>query len=386
MADLYDVLGVDQDASAEEIKRAYRRKARELHPDAGGDEDAFKEATRAYEVLSDPERRRRYDVFGDDGSARAGAQRGDPFGFGGGFGDLSDVFDAFFGGGSGGPFDGGSGSPFGGRTRRRRRTNQPGRDVVAAVEIDLEDVLTGVDREVRLEVATRCDTCDGRGSASGGDPVTCSTCGGSGQVQRIVRSAFGQLATTRPCSACDGTGQAIGDPCADCGGEGRRLEGRTLTVQVPPGIEDGDRLRVSGEGEAGRRGARAGDLHVQVSIRPHESFDRDGRDLSCDISVPFVHAALGATLEVPTIDGETCEVDLPAGTQSGEVLVVRRQGLPMRHGGNRGDMKVRVHVEVPRNLTTEERELLERFAELRGEEAPPTGKGLFDRLREAFRS
>lgn len=380
MADLYQVLGVDRDASENDIKRAYRRKARELHPDAGGDEEAFKEATHAYEVLSDPQRRARYDRFGDDGTARArtGA-RGDPFGFGG-FGDLSDVIDAFFGG-AGGPFTTGDR-----RTRRAgQAARQAGRDVVVGVEVDLEEVISGVEREIELDAATTCDVCGGSGTAGETGLVRCSTCGGAGQVQRVVRSAFGQMATVRACPDCDGIGQVVDDPCRACGGEGRTRTRRRLTVTVPSGVEDGDRLRVANQGEAGRRGAEHGNLYVQVRVRPHEVFTRDGRDLWCDISVPMVNAALGATLKVPTLSGDVIDVDLPAGTQPGEVLTVRRAGIPRRGGHDPGDMKIRVDVEVPRAGSPEERQLLRRLAELRDEQAPPAGTGLFGRLRNAFR-
>lgn len=379
MADLYETLGVDRSASEEEIKRAYRRRARELHPDAGGDEAEFKELTRAYEVLSDPTKRRRYDTFGDDGGRRAG---GDPFGFGAeGFGGLSDVIDAFFGGGGGG-FGGGFQS---GRTRRGS-SRQPGRDVAVAVEVELEDLVEGVEREIEVEVASVCDACEGSGSREGGgSPVRCDTCGGAGQVQRVMRSAFGQVATARPCPDCRGSGEQIGDPCAECHGEGRRAERRRITVQVPAGVEHGDRLRVSGQGEAGRRGAASGDLYVEVHVAPHDTFVREGRDVACEISVPFVHAALGAELQVPTIDGGEETLDLPGGSQPGDVFVIRGAGMPARGGYSRGEMKVRLQVEVPRSLNAEQRELIERFAELRGEEAPPSGRGLFDRLKEAFR-
>lgn len=374
MADLYDVLGVDRDASREEIKRAYRRRARELHPDAGGDEEAFKEVTRAYEVLSDPERRALYDRFGED-ALRSGAAASDPFGFGAtGFGGLSDVFEAFFGGTAG---------PFASATRAR--ANNPGRDLLAGIELDLEEVVTGATREIVVEAAVTCEVCEGSGSPTSGGQTRCPTCGGAGQVSRVVRSAFGQLATARPCPDCRGTGETVRDPCRKCGGEGRHQGRRRVTVEVPPGVEEGDRLRVTREGEAGRRGARSGDLYVQVRVLPHEVFAREGRDLWCDVSVPLVHAALGAQLDVPTIGGDSVRVDLPAGTQPGDVLSVRRSGIPRRGGHDPGDLKVRVNVEVPRVTSPEEEELLRRFAELRGEEKPPEGRGLFQRLREAFR-
>ena len=378
MSDLYELLGVSRDASSDEIKRAYRRRARELHPDAGGDEEAFKQITHAYEVLSDPDRRARYDRFGDDGTPGSRGA-GDPFGFGGaqGFGGLGDVIDAFFGSAFGGG---------GGGNRRGPARNQPGRDVLVPVTVTLEDLAHGVKEPVEVEVATTCDQCGGSGSATGGGPVACQTCGGQGQVQRVVRTAFGQLATASPCPTCEGTGYAVSDPCPGCGGDGRRVTKRTITVDIPPGVDDGDRLRVSGAGEAGRRGAAAGDLYVEIHVEPHELFERDGRDLWAEVGVPLVQAALGATLHVPTIDGDEVPVDLPAGTQPDDVLTVRKVGMPRRGGaGARGDMHLRVHVEVPRNLDAEQEELLRQLASLRGEDVPERGKGLLTRLREAFR-
>lgn len=374
MADLYELLGVDRSASTDEIKRAYRRKAREHHPDAGGDEDAFKEITHAYQVLSDPQKRARYDRFGDDGTPRTRGA-GDPFGAGGvGFGGLGDVIDAFFGT----AFGGGGGSP---RAERR----QPGRDVLVPVELTFEEVASGVKKPVDVEVASTCDTCAGSGSASGASATTCQTCAGSGQVQRLVRTAFGQIATASACAACGGTGQQISDPCTACRGEGRRVQQRTITVNVPPGVEAGDRLRVAGAGEAGRLGAASGDLYVEVRLEPHEFLERDGRDLWAEIAVPFTQAALGAELTVPTVGGEEVTVKLPEGSQPGDVISVRKAGLPRKGGGPRGDLHVKVGVEIPRDMNTEQRELLERLAELRGEDVPANGNGLFRKLREAFR-
>ncbi|MFP5310219.1 MAG: molecular chaperone DnaJ [Actinomycetes bacterium] len=373
-SDLYDLLGVSPDASADEIKRAYRRRARESHPDAGGDEEVFKQVTHAYQVLSDPERRSRYDRFGDDGTAR-GRGGGDPFGFGGaGFGGIGDVIDAFFGGGG-----------FAGGGPRADRT-QPGRDVLMPVEVSLEEVATGVTRTVEVEVATTCDLCGGSGSASGAGPSACGTCAGRGQVQRIVRTAFGQLATASACPDCQGSGRRVGDPCHGCAGEGRRVSTRRITVEVPAGVDTGDRLRVSGAGEAGRHGAPAGDLYVEVQVEPHAVYERDRRDLVAEVTVPVTQAALGATLHVPLLGGEEAEVDLPAGTQPGDVLTVRRAGLPARGGGGRGDLHLRVRLEVPRDLDGAQRELVEQLAALRGEDVAPRGEGLFTRLRQAFRA
>jgi molecular chaperone DnaJ len=369
VSDLYDLLDVSRDASPDEIKRAYRRKAREHHPDAGGDEEAFKQITHAYQVLSDPQSRMRYDRFGDDGTPSS--RGGDPFG--GGFGGIGDVIDAFFGS----AFSQGGG---GGRAR-----SQPGRDVLVPLELELEDVAVGVQREIEVEVATTCDACDGAGSASGAAPARCRACGGAGQVQRVVRTAFGQMATASPCPQCAGAGHVVSDPCNGCAGEGRRVERRTLTVEVPPGVDDGDRLRVTGAGEAGRRGAPAGDLYVELRVADHEVFERHGHDLLADVSVPFTQAALGGSITVPTLVDEDVEVAVPAGSQPGDVLTVRRAGLRDRSGRPRGDLHLRLQVEIPTDLSGEQRELVARLAELREEHLDAGGRGLFTRLRGALK-
>ena len=361
MADLYEVLGLRPDAATEEIKRAYRRKAREHHPDAGGDAERFKEVTRAYEVLSDPERRARYDRFGDDGSSRSGqgSGAGDPFGFGGGIGD---VLDAFFGAGFGG-------AGFGGEPRRERA----GRDVLVGVELTLEEVLSGVSRRVSVEVATVCDDCSGHGSADGSAPVRCSTCGGSGRVQRTVRTPLGRMATAVGCGTCGGSGRSVVDACTACRGEGRHVRTRELDVDIPAGLEDGDRLPLRGQGEAGRQGARAGDLYVQVQVAAHPFLARDGRSLHTRVRIPMTTAVLGGRVRVPALDGGEHEVDIPAGVQPGEVLLVTRGGLPVRGGGRRGDLHLHVEVEVPRRLGRKERDLVREWAQQRGED-PDAGR------------
>jgi molecular chaperone DnaJ len=372
--DLYELLGVPRDASPEDIKRAYRRKAREHHPDAGGDEEDFKQITHAYQVLSDADRRSRYDRFGDDGTPSSRGAGQDPFGFGGaGFGGIGDVIDAFFGS----AFGGAAAGTGGGRSR-----SQPGRDVLVGVELTLEEVVTGAHREVEVDVDLPCDDCAGMGSASGQPPGHCDTCAGAGQVQRIVRTAFGQLATASPCPTCGGTGRTIIDPCTSCGGEGPRP--RTLGVDVPAGVVDGDRLRVAGAGEAGRQGAPSGDLYVEVHLVDHELYERDGRDLVAEVAVPVTQAALGGTLTVPTVDGREVEVQVPPGTQPGAVLTVRREGLPGQGGGRRGDLRLIVRVEVPTDLDADQRHLLVQLADLRGEALASRGTGLFTRLRGAF--
>jgi molecular chaperone DnaJ len=358
MADLYGVLGLAPDAATEDIKRAYRRKAREHHPDAGGDAERFKEVTHAYEVLSDPERRARYDRFGDDGTGRGRQGASDPFGFGGGIGD---VIDAFFGSGFSG---GGFGAGFGGAPQRERA----GRDVLVGVEITLEEVLTGVTRRVAVEVATTCETCAGNGSADGSAPTRCAACGGSGRVQRMVRTPLGSMATATGCSACAGTGRSVADRCSDCRGEGRRMRRRELEVEVAAGLEDGDRIPHRGQGEAGRQGAPSGDLYLQITVAPHALFGREGRSLHTRVRVPLTTALLGGTVRVPALGGGEHEVEIPAGVQPGEVLLVTRAGLPVRGGGRRGDLHLHVEVDVPRRLGRRERELVREWAQQRGED------------------
>jgi molecular chaperone DnaJ len=379
VSDLYELLDVSRDASSEDVKRAYRRKAREHHPDAGGDEETFKAVTHAYKVLADPQTRARYDRTGDDGTPRSRGAGQDPFGGfgGGGFGGgINDVIDAFFGSAFG---DAAAGGARGGRTR-----TQPGRDVLVVVDLTLEDVVTGVTRDLEVDVARTCDDCGGSGSLDGSGPARCADCGGHGQVQRVVRTAFGQLATAAPCAACQGTGRSVSDPCPGCAGEGRRATKRTLQVDLPAGLEDGDRIPVRGAGESGRQGAPPGDLYAQVRVAAHRYYERDGRDLIAEVTVPVTQAALGGTLTVPTVDGGEVEVPVPAGTQPGDLLSVRREGLPVRGGGRRGELKLVVRVEVPTGLDDAQRELLTELAELRGEPAAASGNGLFTRLRDAF--
>jgi molecular chaperone DnaJ len=353
MADLYGVLGLRPDAAADDIKRAYRQKAREHHPDAGGDAERFKELTQAYEVLSDPERRARYDRFGDDGTSRGRTGTADPFGFSGGIGD---VLDAFFGSGFGG--GGFSGEP---------RQERAGRDVLVGVELTLEEVLTGVTRRVSVEVAVACERCDGHGSADRSAPVRCVGCGGSGRVQRMVRTPLGRMATASGCADCAGTGRRVVDPCPDCRGEGRRARAREVDIDIPAGLEEGDRIPQRGQGEAGRQGARAGDLFLQVQIRPHAFLARDGRSLHTRVRIPITTALLGGTVRVPALGGGDHEVQVPAGVQPGEVLLVAKAGLPVRGGGRRGDLHLHVDVEVPKRLGRRERELVRDWAEQRGE-------------------
>ena len=370
MRDLYEILGVTREANDDEIKRAYRRRARELHPDAGGDEEEFKELTTAYEVLKNPSARANYDRFGDP-RGPGGAAGGDPFA---GFGDVSDLINAFFGGGG-----------FGGRSPRA--PSGAGRDAIVDAVVTLEEAADGVRRDIEVTVARPCDLCGGSGAAPGTSAARCQSCDGAGSVQQVTRSIFGQMLTSSACPTCGGTGEQISDPCERCHGEGRREVSDVVTVDIPPGVDDGTRLRVVGRGEGGRQGAPPGDLYVRVRVRPHEVFTRDGNDLHCELRLTMAQAALGGQMAVSTLHGEeTLRVE--PGTQPGAILTLRRHGMPkLSGGGSRGHLYVHCNVETPRQLDEEQKELLRQFAELRGEalsENSPNGRTLLGRLREAF--
>ncbi len=373
--DYYGMLGVRKDATPEEIKRAYRKLARELHPDVNPDpaeQDRFKAVTTAYEVLADPEKRRIVDLGGDPLSQGAGTA-GNPFsGFGGGFGD---VFEAFFGG---------SGT-MGGAGRGRRSRVRPGGDALLQISLSLEEAAFGVRRELTVETAVVCEKCHGSGCAPGTSPRTCQSCGGVGEIQSVQRSFLGQVMTTRPCPACAGTGEQIPSPCPTCGTEGRVRARRTITVDVPAGIEDGMRIRLSGQGEVGPGGGPAGDLYVEVAEAPHDTFTRDGADLHCTITVPVTSAALGSDLVLTTLDGEE-KLDIRAGTQSGSVLTLRGKGVPRLRSSSRGDLHVHVEVRTPTRLDEAQERLLREFAALRNEEVAVGTKGgsLFGKVRDAF--
>lgn len=372
--DYYQLLGVAPTASSEEIKRAYRRKARELHPDANqGDstsEERFKEVAVAYEVLSDPDRRRRYDTFGPEG-ANGG---GEPFGFGGGIGDI---FDAFFGGAGA--------SPFGGGGRGRGQAGPPaGADMEVTVQIDFEAAVFGASQDVSLRLPVMCNACEGSGARPGRAPVTCQECRGSGSVRRVRQSILGQMVTAGPCPRCGGAGQVIADPCPDCRGDGRRTEQRSWTIDIPAGVADGNTLRLSARGAAGPRGGRNGDLFVHLRVRPHERFARQGDDLVHELHVPFTQASLGAMRALQTLDGVE-EVIVAPGTQTGEVLRLRDLGVPHVHGKGRGDLLVSIVVDTPTDLSPAEADLLRSLAAERGEEVEPPDTGLFSRIRGAFR-
>lgn len=369
MSDHYEVLGVARNATNDEIKRAYRALARQYHPDAnGGDPDAehrFKEISVAYETLSDPERRRRYDMFGETaGAPGAGGFGGEAFGF-------SDIFESFFGGRD--PFGGrGPGGPM------------AGADVEIAVELDLYEAAFGTTPTVELTLPVECDRCDGSGCEPGTHPSRCDTCAGAGQVRQVRRSILGQLVTAVPCAACDGTGQRILSPCRDCGGDGRLRAQRSIELEVPSGVDDGQRLRVAGRGAAAPRGGPPGDLFVTVRVRPHPDFERHGDDLLHVRRIGITQAVLGVDLTVQTLEDEV-ELTVPAGTQPGTILTLGGQGVPALGRRRRGDLHVRIDVVVPEELTEDEDELVRRLAEVRGEDVAEARKGPMSRFRSAFK-
>ena len=371
--DYYGILGVRRDADAEEIKKAYRRLARELHPDVNPDPDLqerFKEVTRAYEVLSDPEKRQMYDLGGDP-FARAGAGAG---GFGAAGFPFSDLMDAFFGGGA---------AQRGPRPRARR-----GRNATIRVDLDLAECAFGTTRDLVVDTAVVCPTCSGEGTAPGTHPVTCDVCNGRGEVSQVTRSFIGQMMTSRPCPGCGGFGTVIRKPCPECDADGRVRTRRTIKVRIPAGVEDGTHIQLAGEGETGPGGGPPGDLFLEIVQRPHPIFERQGDDLHCTVTIPMVAAALGATLQVETLDGPA-ELDIRPGTQSGQAISLYGQGTSRLNNSGRGDLVIHVTVETPSKLEPEQEELLRQLAKLRGEEAPP-GKfapgqqGFFSRLRDAF--
>jgi molecular chaperone DnaJ len=366
--DYYEVLGISRAADDAEIKRAFRKLARELHPDVSEAPDAqerFREVVEAYEVLSKRETRDLYDRFGHAG-LRSGGFAPTHFDFG----SLSDLFSAFFGDDLFG---------VGGRQRRTR-----GADVAVEVEIELSDAARGATRQVPFPVAVPCRTCAGSGAAPGSEPVTCPSCGGSGRLQQVSRSAFGEFVRTQTCPVCRGAGQQIADPCRDCRGEGRVLEERQLDVEIPPGIHDGQQIRISGEGHTGVGGARAGDVYVRVRVRPDRRFVREGDDIFSTVDLTISDAALGAVVTVPTLDGEV-ELEFDPGTQPGEVRVLRGRGMPVLQGFGRGDQRVFVNVTVPRRLSDEQRRLLEEFAASTDADTYRSDEGFFDKLKSAFR-
>ncbi|MGN7859159.1 molecular chaperone DnaJ [Microbacterium sp. 22303] len=367
MTDHYEVLGVSRDASEDEIKKAYRRLARQLHPDVNPSEDAaerFKLVTHAYDVLSDADSRRRYDMGGD--------QNGNG-GFGG-FGGFGDIFETFFGGG-------------GARAARPRSRRERGQDALVRVTLELGDVVFGVHRDIDVDTAVLCETCQGSCCQEGTSPVTCDICGGSGHVQQQVRSLLGNVITTAPCGSCEGFGTTIPFPCQTCNGQGRVRSRRTVGLDIPAGVESGLRLQLPGSGEVGRAGGPNGDLYVEVTVSPHARFSRDGDDLLATLEVAMSDAILGTTTTIESLDGPV-DLEIRQGLQSGDVLTIKGRGVTPLRGTQRGDLRVGVQVLTPTKLDHKERQLIEDFAKRTKAPAPKLAEfhqGLFSKLRDRFR-
>ncbi len=368
--DLYEVMGVSRDASQEDIKRAFRRLAMEFHPDRNkeaGAEERFKAVAAAYEVLSDPEKRSAYDRYGMAGVGGNGQQ-----GFSGfdGFGGFGDIFDAFFRG-----------------TASRRAGPQRGSDLRTTLTVAFADAVFGADRELEFERTEGCPDCNGTGAMPGSRPQTCPECRGAGEIRRVQQSLFGQFVNVATCERCHGEGLIVTDPCGTCHGRGYRRATVKRMVKIPAGIDDGSQIRVSGEGDAGTRGGPAGNLYVLLRVRPHKQFTREDDDLVYDLQLNVAQAALGTTVEVPTLDGDSVAVKVESGTQHGHVFVVRGRGVPHLRENGRGDLLVRTRVVTPTKLNEEQRQLLERLADSLGTPASggDAGNGsLLDRLRDAF--
>lgn len=355
--DYYDVLGVSRSADQEEIKRAYRRLARKYHPDVNKDpgaEDTFKEINRAYEILSEPEIRARYDRFGEAGVGGAAAGGYPDFGDVGGF---ADIFESFFGG-----FGGGAGQV------GRRRSPTRGDDLRLDLKLDFKEAVFGGEKEIKISHLETCSTCKGSGAKPGTRPSTCGTCGGTGQVRRATRTPFGSFTQVSACPTCNGSGEVIEDRCESCGGSGQIQETKKLKITIPAGVDNGTRLRVSSEGDAGLRGGPAGDLYVYLFVSEDPAFKRDGINILSDLRISYLQAILGSKLSIDTVDGPV-ELEIPAGTQPGTVLTLENHGVPkLGNPVSRGDHLITVQVNIPTRLKPEERELVEKLAEIRGDQ------------------
>jgi len=362
--DYYDLLGVGRNASADELKKAFRRLAMQFHPDRNAEPEAearFKEVNEAYEVLSDPERRAMYDRFGHT------AAQGDARGFEGfGFGGLGDIFDAFFGG----------------QNSRGQRGPTRGADARRGITLTFEEAVFGADKEIEVTSAEVCSVCNGLRAEPGTEPERCAQCNGSGEIRRTQQSIFGQFVNVAMCDRCRGEGRVVAHPCKNCRGVGREKRKRKLSVKIPGGVDQGSQMRLTGEGEIGAHGGPRGNLYLQINVKPHDVFRREEDDILLELDLNFAQAALGDEIEVPTIDSEPHELRIPAGTQTGELFVVRGRGVPHLRGGGRGDMIVRANVVTPKHLTKEQRDLLKQLAESMGSDVKPQDdRGLIGKIK-----
>lgn len=369
--DYYEVLGVGKEATPDEIKKAFRRKAREYHPDvnkAADAEEKFKEAKEAYDVLSDEQKRANYDRFGhaDPNQGMGGG------GYGGGadFGGFGDIFDMFFGGGGGG-------------TRRNPNAPQRGNDLQYTMTVEFKEAVFGKETEIVIPRTETCGTCHGSGAKSGTKPETCSVCKGTGQQEVVQNTAFGRIVNRRVCSACNGQGQIIHDKCPDCHGTGKVRNQRRINVKIPAGVDDGAQLRISGEGESGTRGGPPGDLYIVIRVKPHDFFEREGDDIFCEVPLTFAQAALGDEIEIPTLT-EKVKLKIPPGTQTGTYFRLRGKGVPRLRGYGQGDQHVKVIVVTPSSLTEEQKDLLRQFAGSIGEHTHDKQRSIFERMKKAF--
>ncbi|RZS59048.1 molecular chaperone DnaJ [Microcella putealis] len=363
VADHYETLGVARDASADEIKKAYRRLARELHPDvnpSGEAAERFKQVTHAYDVLSDPNQRQQYDLGGSGGMGGAG------------FGGFGDIFETFFGGGQ---------SQRGPRSRRER-----GQDALLRVEVELHEIIFGTTRTLEVDTAVLCETCNGSCCAPGTEPVTCDICRGSGQIQRTVRSLLGNVMTSSPCGSCRGYGTVIPSPCPSCAGQGRVRARRNVPVDIPAGVDTGLRIQLPGQGEVGPAGGPNGDLYLEIKVKTHETFSRQGDDLMATVEVQMADAILGTTVTLPALDGDV-SIEVKPGTQSAEVITVKERGITRLRGSGRGDLKLGIQVVTPVRLNSKETKLIQEFAQSRRPVPPQFStfqQGLFSKLRDRF--
>ncbi len=371
--DYYETLGVAKSATEQDLKSAFRRLAKECHPDRHpGDKDAerkFKELNEAYEVLKDPQKRAAYDQFGHAAFEGGGGRQG------GGFGpdfasSMSDIFDDLFG-----EFMGGRRG-----SSRQRSGRERGADLRYNMDVTLAEAYAGKTAQIRVPTSVGCETCSGSGAKPGTQPSTCATCGGAGKV----RASQGFFTIERTCPSCQGRGETINEPCSTCNGAGRVLKERTLSVNIPAGVEDGTRIRLAGEGEAGVRGGQAGDLYIFLSIKPHDFYQRDGADIFCRVPISMITAAMGGQLDVPTLDGGQTRVKVPEGTESGKQFRLKGKGMPVLRSKVLGDMYIQVEVETPKNLTRRQRELLEEFERESNRETSPQSSGFFARMKEFF--
>jgi molecular chaperone DnaJ len=367
--DFYEILGVSRDASAEEIRKAYRKLARKYHPDVNKSPDAeqkFKEVSEAYEVLKDPQKRANYDRFGHADPGAAGGAGFEGFGGGTDFG-FGDIFDMFFGGG------------------RRRNPNAPqqGADLEYRLSVEFKDAVFGKEMDIAIPRTETCGKCQGSGAKPGTQPETCAACQGTGQAETVQNTPFGRIVNKRICQQCGGSGKIIREKCSDCGGSGSVKRRRKIHINIPAGIDEGKQLRVTGEGEPGINGGPPGDLYITIHVKPHEFFKREGDDLTCELPITFVQAALGDEVVVPTLDGRA-KIKIPAGTQTGSEFRLRGKGVPRLHGYGQGDQRIKVKVVTPTHLSEEQKDLLRQFGKLSGDYISEQNNSFFDKMKRAF--